>query len=149
MGLLLVLSIFALGGHPQTQVSFCDLVRHPELYRGKEVTVRATHKYGFEWSELYCLDCLDKGKAWLGFTHDLDDTSERALKRVPKYAGIVNLTVHGTFHGPGGYGHLNGYRYEFVADKVSSVVVISKGMKPVEEERRLERVYACGGSNPK
>lgn len=45
-------------GYSETPVTFCDLLRNAEKYNGKEVTVRATWRYGFEWSQFYCLDCL-------------------------------------------------------------------------------------------
>ena len=70
--------------NPQSPLTFCDLVRNPEKYNGEEITVRATYRYGFEWSQLYCLDCAKKGKAWLD-TGFLDDASARSLKRAPKY----------------------------------------------------------------
>ena len=79
--------------HAQTTVKFCDLLRNPEKYRDQQVKVRATFRFGFEWQQLYRLDCLDKGKAWLELPNDLDDESERAFKKMPKGAGIVNLTV--------------------------------------------------------
>ena len=145
---LIICTVAAVVGHSETQVGFCDLVKNPGLYKGKEVTVRATYRVGFEWSELYCLDCLDRGKAWLDFGDDLDRASEKALKHT-KRGGVFNLTVQGTFLGEGRYGHLGDYQYRFIAYKVSNVAVISKGMKPVEEERKLEKLYACGGSNPK
>ena len=89
MAAVLVLSCFLAGsGHPENQIAFCELVRNPELYNGKVVTVRATYKYGFEWSMLYCLDCLDKGKAWLEIRADLDDRSLKATKRAPKGAAL-------------------------------------------------------------
>src|SRR5215470_4199764 len=110
---ILFLLLLALSGRTQSQVTFCDLVRNPELYNGKEVTVRATYKYGFEWQQLYCLECLDKGRAWLELPDDLDDASVKALKRAPKEAGIVNVTVQGIFVSGGHYGHENGYRYKF------------------------------------
>jgi hypothetical protein len=132
----------------QVTLKFCDLLNNPQKYIGKQVTVRATHRYGFEWSQLYCIDCLDRGKAWLDFSEELDKSSERALKRIPK-AGIVNLTVTGVFSGPGEYGHMGGYRYRFVANKVESVAVISKGMKPPEVESAAEKRWACGGTEPK
>ena len=145
---LIICTVATIGGYSETQVSFCDLVKNPQLYSGKEVTVRATHRVGYEWSELYCLDCLDKGRAWLDFTDDLDRESEKALRRT-RDGGIFNLTVEGTFESGSTYGHLNGYRYRFVAHKVRNVAVISKGIKPIEEERKAEKLYACGGSNPK
>jgi hypothetical protein len=130
-------------------VSFCDLVRNPEKFNGKEVTIRATHRYGFEWEELYCLECLDKGKAWLEVSDDIDDASQKALRRAPKGADIVNLTVSGTFVSGSTYGHSNGYRYKFVARKISDVSVILKGMKSPAEEKEAEKHWACGGINPK
>src|SRR5215467_6711320 len=102
-------------------VSFCELVSNPERYKGKEVTVRATYKYGFEWQVLYCLSCLDRGRVWLEIADDLDDASEKTLKRAPEGAGTVNLTVQGVLLSGGRYGHLNGYQYQFVAHRVRNV----------------------------
>src|SRR6266705_1777133 len=108
--IVIVLGFFlSVSARPELQVTFCELVRNPELYDGKEATVRVTYKYGFEWQMLYCLDCLDKGKAWLEFPIDLDDASVNALKRAPKGAGTVNLTVHGVFMSGAHYGHENMY----------------------------------------
>ena len=141
--------ILSVSASPKPQVTFCELVRNPELYNGKVVTVRATYKYGFEWQMLYCLDCLDKGKAWLVLPNDLDDASVKTLKHAPEGAGTVNLTVQGVFMSGGHYGHENGYRYQFVANKVTNVAVVIKGMKTLQEEQTAEKQWACGGTNPK
>lgn len=132
----------------QTSITFCDLLRNPEKYNGKEVTVRATYRYGLEWQQLYCLDCLEKGKALLEVPDNGDESLERSLKRTPK-AGIVNLTVQGLFMSGRTYGHMNGYHYQITAHKISNVVVLLKGMKSLEEEQRVEKRWACGGTNPK
>ena len=129
-------------------VSFCELVSNPKRYNGKEVTVRATYKYGFEWAYLYCLTCLDKGKAWLEIPDDVDESSTKVLKRGPKGAGIANITVRGTFIKCGHCGHENAYPFKFVAHQVSDLVVLLKGMKP-DEEQKVERQWACGGTHPK
>jgi hypothetical protein len=144
---IIVLFVVIGGVHPEPPVTFCDLVRNPEKYNGQEVSVRATYRYGFEWSELYCLDCLDKGKAWLA-TGSLDDASARFLKRAPG-AGIVNLTVQGVFVSGGTFGHRTGYRYRIEAHKISSVAVIQKGTKPPAEEEKAEKHWGCGGTDPK
>jgi hypothetical protein len=146
---IIVFLVLTGGSHPQSPTTFCDLLRNPEKYNGKEVIVRATYRYGFEWSQLYCLDCLDQGKAWLDMTVSFEDTSARSLKRMPKYAGIVNLTVQGVFVTGGTYGHLNGYRYKIEPYKISDVVVLQKGMQSREQEERVEKRWACGGSDPK
>src|SRR5215470_16119243 len=110
-GLLLCLLLVQVAGTEQKRVEridFCEVLAHPELYARKEVTVRATHRYGFEWSTLYCLNCPEKGRVWLDFSEDLDEASRDSLKAAPKGAGIINLTVTGSFSSGGGYGHLNG-----------------------------------------
>ena len=136
-------------GSSETPLTFCDLLRNPDQYNGKEVTVRVTWRYGFEWSQLYCLDCSDKGRAWLDTSYDLDNASIKALRRTPKGAGIVNLTVEGVFMSGGHFGHLNGYPYQLVAHKVSHVAIVLRGMKGPAEEKEAETRWACGGTNPK
>jgi hypothetical protein len=136
-------------GFSEPPTTFCDLLRNPEKYDGKEVTVRATWRYGFEWSQFYCLDCLDKGRAWLEMPSDLDDVSTKILSRKPKGAGIVNLTVQGVFMSGGHFGHLNAYPYQLVARRVSNVAVVLSGMKDAAKEKEAEKRWACGGANPK
>ena len=48
-------------------MSYCELLRHPKEYDGKDVVVRASYRYGFEWQEMFCLDCRRLGKTWLEF----------------------------------------------------------------------------------
>lgn len=143
-----MLVLLVASGMPQTPPTFCDLLRNPQQHNGQEVRIRATYRYGFEWSQLYCLDCRDKGKAWLEFA-DLDGDSERAVLRLPKGAGIANLTVQGVFMSGATFGHGNGYRYQIVAHKVSDVAIIQKGTKPSEVEEKAERRWGCGGTEPK
>ena len=135
-------------GMSQTPLNFCDLLRNPQQHSGQEVRIRATYRYGFEWSELYCLSCRDKGKAWLEFA-GLDDASDQAVRRLPKGSGIVNLTVQGTFVSGARFGHENRYLYKIVARKVSDVAIVQKGIKPQAVEEKTERRWACGGTEPK
>ena len=46
------------------RIDFCEVLKYPRQYGGKEITVRATYFYWFEMSDLYCLSCPDKGKTW-------------------------------------------------------------------------------------
>jgi hypothetical protein len=131
----------------EAHLTFCDLVRNPTKYNGHEVTVRASYNYGFEWQELYCLDCLELGRAWLEIPENLDAASEKALKRMPKAAGIVNLTVRGVFYS-GGHDYFH-YRYKFVATEISDVVVVVKGERVSDKKKAAERRLACGGSDPR
>lgn len=146
---LLVVFLVVASGDAQSPVTFCDLMRNSEKYNGKEVTVRATWRYGFEWSQFYCIDCSLKEMTWLDVSSDLDDASSRALKQIPKGAGIVNITVQGTFRSGGHFGHMNGYRNQFIARKVSQVKIVSRGMRGLAEEHEAEKRWACGGTNPR
>jgi hypothetical protein len=146
---VIALLIFGGAAHAQTATTLCDLLRNPDKYVGQLVRVRATLRYGFEWEQFYCLDCLDRGKAWLTMPSDMDNKSDKVFKKMPKGAGIVNVTVVGIFHFGGSYGHLNGYRYELIAQQIRDVAVIQKGMRPIAEEAKAERQWACGGVHPR
>lgn len=147
-GIVIVAAMLIPSKPLQPDISFCELLKNPEQYNGKEVTVRATWRYGYEWSDFYCLDCLDQGKTWLQVPSNLDDASTKALRRIPK-AGIVNITVRGIFMSNGHFGHLNGYPYQLVTQRVSNAAVILSGMKDAAQEKQAEKKWACGGENPK
>jgi hypothetical protein len=87
----------------------------------------------------YCLSYLDKGKTWLDFSDNIDEASETALKSAPDGAGIVNLTVTGTFMYGSAYGHTGSYRYKVVARKVWDVVTRVKGMKGRDKQEPLKQ----------
>jgi len=108
--------------------AFCELVKNPELYSGKDVTIRAKYLLGFEWSVLYSEECPGH-MIWVE-SHGLDNTSEQTLKRAydaagPTYSLPAYLTVQGTFVSGGHYGHLGGYSYQIVAHKVFSLLKIA------------------------
>jgi hypothetical protein len=145
----MMLSLLVTGAYPQRQAKFCDLLRNPEKYNGTQVRIRATYRYGFEWSQLHCLDCVDKGNAWLQIPVGLDNASKQSLKKLPKGAGIVNLTVVGVFSGGGAYGHLNGYRFQIVASRISDVAVLQKGAQSPAVEENVAKRFGCGGAHPK
>ena len=141
--------LFTTVAFSQNTVGLCELLRNPKAYNGKEVVVRATYQYGFEWSYLYCLDCLEKGKTWLQIDDDLDNASAKSLRRLPKGSGIVTLTVQGVFVTGSTYGHLNSYRYQLVAKKIGKMIVLQKGMKGISRETATVGKSGCGGQNPR
>jgi hypothetical protein len=149
-----MLPVFALliltaSSQAQTATTFCDLLRNPEKYNGRVVKVRATYKFFFEMSLLYCLDCLDKGEAWLEQGWPLDKASEKALRKLLGHgAGTANITVEGVFEYGRHYGHL-GAPYQITARRISNVAVITRGAKDPVVEREREKKWACGGTSPK
>ena len=112
----------------QSLMAFCDLVTNPEKYNGKQITTRATFRYGFEWQEVFCLACESEAKVWLEFSEDLTEKSKAALKKTPKDHGIINAVVTGTFRTSGPYGD-GGYRFELEVKDVKNVEVVSKDMR--------------------
>jgi len=50
-------------------VAFCQLLRNPDSYDGKEVRFRATYRYGFEASEFFDPGCFgdEKFTNWVEF----------------------------------------------------------------------------------
>src|SRR6266851_723480 len=64
-------------------VPFCEMVRNPKLYDHQKVRVAAIYRYGYEWSQLYCLDCIDTGATWVELDESFADmTDSRLAKRI-------------------------------------------------------------------
>lgn len=125
-------------------VTYCDLLNDAGKNDGKLVRVRATYRYGFEWQEMFCLGCRDRGKTWLEFDTDSDRELRGALKRLPKDQGTVNAIFEGTLtstDGPFGDG---GYRFKFVAKSISDVSVISKSGANPEQLPIAAQKNICG-----
>jgi hypothetical protein len=135
-------------GERVERIDFCEVLKDPRQYSGREITVRATYEYWFEVSNLYCLSCLDRGKTWLSISSDLDRDSENEWRKAPE-SGLVNLTVTGELLTGGTFGHLNGYQHEFAATKVRNLVVLAKGLQSLERRKQTEAKWACGGRSPK
>src|SRR6266853_6576976 len=65
-------------------VSYCELIRNPNLYAEKLVRVKATWEYGFEMSDLYDPECLGKDHAaWIEMA-DEDQLCAVAKKNLKK-----------------------------------------------------------------
>ena len=109
-------------------VSYCDLIRNVEKYNGKRVRVSAVYRYGFEWSEMYCPECLNEARTWV----DLDEsfvssTKPSVRKRIGRH-GVKGRTVMvvmaGRFEAGGGYGHMGAYRFRLLASRLERADVI-------------------------
>src|SRR4051812_7831273 len=62
-------------------VAYCELLRDPAAYNGKIVRVRATYRYGFEWSQFYCTDCSEGRTTWVDFDESYDLRTMPRVKR--------------------------------------------------------------------
>ena len=66
------------GAKAQTPTPLCEILRNPQQFAGKEVTVRAIYEYGFEWSHLFCLGC----KTWARFGSNSQTTSTSGQRKL-------------------------------------------------------------------
>lgn len=106
-------------------VNFCDLLKEPKKYDGKKVTVRATYRYGFEWQEIYCLECRNLGKVWLEIG-DITSKSGKIFNNFSKNDGTINGIFTGVFQSseaPFGDG---GYKFRFWLEEISKPELLTK-----------------------
>jgi hypothetical protein len=108
-----------------TTIQFCDLVNDPVTFEGKRVRVFAVLNYGFERSELLCMECRTVGK--LVEAKLADDSVKKQFKRAPKDHGIISASFVGIFRRrASGYG---GYAHEIEIESVKDIRVLVKNMK--------------------
>jgi hypothetical protein len=118
-------------------IGFCELISKPDLYDGKQVTLRANYISTFEVSAFSDSNCADKDRRmWVEFDRaSISDASEAAaLKKLADqiyccmWAGLSEIretamVVTGVFHKPNvrGYGHDNEYCYMISVKSVQEI----------------------------
>jgi hypothetical protein len=106
-------------------IDFCDLLKNPETYNGKEVTVRATYRYGYEWQEIYCLGCRNLGKTWLEMG-DITKKSKKILKKFPRDDGTITALFTGIFQSSKGSFGDGSYSFRLILKKISKAELLTK-----------------------
>jgi hypothetical protein len=103
-------------------VTVCELLSDTGRFNDATVAVKGTYRYGVEWQDLYCLECLDQGLIWVEFGHKV-----HWPHTAPKHQGTINVAFIGVFHAAGGrYGHQNGYSAALQVTRVQSADVIAR-----------------------
>ncbi len=109
-------------------VTYCDLIRNPERYKGKLVRVSAIYRYGYEWSELYCLECMNEGRTWVEFDESYVSSTKASIRKKIGGNGFKGRTVRvlmvGRFASGGAYGHMGAYRFRFLVSRLEKADVI-------------------------
>ena len=126
-------------------LDLCDLIDRPQAFDGKRVTLRASYRYGFEWQEIYCLQCRPLAKVWLAIPTELPKTVQRSLNRLPKNQGTINATFTGIFHGTRSAFGDGGYQYQLDLEGLEKVEVISKSGAVPDALQTGERAKLCKG----
>jgi hypothetical protein len=141
-------------GLPQTDeiqyVDYCELIHNPQKYDQKTVRVRAIYRYGYEWSELYCPNCVDQyRRTWVN-PKSLDESCTKAkvakqLKDSNFKGRTLRVLMVGKFNGSGGsYGHLNGYQFQFDARCIEEAITLLKDSPlPIEMPKKLLDKISC------
>ena len=104
-------------------IPFCELLRNPKDYDQKTVRVMAIYRYGFEVSDLFCLDCEDEKLIRLESGENFTSRTERKILKKIKWTErgkTVKVVAIGKFYGTGAYQ----YRKKFVVDYFESAEVI-------------------------
>lgn len=111
-----------------TAVAYCDLIHNPEHYKEKLVRVSAVYRYGYEWSELYCLECTTEGKTWIDFDESFSSSTKDSIRKKLGDNGFngrtVLVTMVGKFDAGGGYGHMGAYRFRLLVNRVEKADVL-------------------------
>jgi hypothetical protein len=135
-------------------VQYCELVQHWNEYDGKNVAIRASYRYGFEWREIFGMKCLEQ-ITWAEFEPESDSAEksiDRAMRKIPRQQGTINATFYGTFKGTKGhrYGHLGGYAFGFDVKFIEDVEVVSKDdLIPPKLSVKEQNKLCQGNEQPK
>jgi hypothetical protein len=116
-------------------VRLCDVLKNPSQYKSKELLITAGFRVGFEWQVFVCYECTSTCKecndqreqlydVWVKFEQGVKGASK--LPKVKAFDQLEKVTFQGTFEGPGSYGHLGGYRYQFNVNEVKAAVRVWK-----------------------
>ena len=108
-------------GNAVQTVAFCDLLKNPKDYDQKTVRVTAIYRYGFEWSDIFCLECEDEKLMRLEFGDSFSSLTKRKIKKKVKWSErgkTVKVVAVGKFDAT------NQYRKKFIVDYFESAEVL-------------------------
>jgi len=128
LGMTLVMGSDLRTAEAPQAVSLSQLVESPKQFDGKRVSVNATYRVAFETAEIYCLSSLHAGHVWVTFEDSPGgNAAVSKLRRSLKNGeGSANAQFTGFFRGPGNYGHLGTYRFQFTVTSVTKVEQIDR-----------------------
>jgi hypothetical protein len=133
-----------------------DVLRESAQYRNKELIITAGFRVGYEWQVLVCYDCPSNGcngdcaklyDVWVDFEKGIKLSSK--LPKVAASDQLEKVTFQGTFQGPGTYGHLGGYRYQFNVNEVKAAVRVWKLNRKGNDASSKVKASVCRHDEPK
>lgn len=120
-------SVSAQKPEPAQDVSYCELVKTPQHFKGKRIRVRAIYRYGFEVSSLDSPRCCPErgAKTWVEIEPELDRGSHRLYRKFPDGMGLALATFEGKFESGGPFGD-GGYQLMLTVDKIENLEGVAK-----------------------
>jgi hypothetical protein len=111
--------------------SYCALLKSPKRYAGKLVRLHASWRFGFETSLLYDKGCSQPFHTWLGFADEkaLCPKTKEMQSLLSRSDKEAEITAVGRLYGPGRYGHLGDYQFQFVVVCLEKVKVTASEMQ--------------------
>lgn len=137
-------------GDVHITVDYCDLIHNAERYNGNLVRVSAVYRYGFEWSELYCLECVNEPRTWVDLDESFVSSTKSGLRKKIGYNGFkgrtVKVTMIGRFDVGGGYGHMGAYRFRLLVNRLEKAdVILNESPSPNALPRKaLDKIHCSG-----
>src|SRR5256885_250830 len=85
--------------NPGQNLSFCELVKNPAAFSGKQIRLRAIYRYAFESQRLEPPTCCPAPGAniWVEISTNLEGKALRLFRNFPKGHGLVLATFVGRF----------------------------------------------------
>ena len=127
-------------------ISFCDLFRNPKSYDQKTVRVIAIYRYGYEWSDIFCLECGDEKLMRLELGDSFSELTKRKIRKKVKWSKrgkTVKVVAVGKFDAT------NQYRKKFIADYFESAEVILNDSSTTFPDRIKAKVNCLAEKNEK
>ena len=125
-------------------VEFCELTSNPEKYINKIIRTEASYIVWWESSFLYGENCVDEahkihnaadcdendGKCLRAFTLQWKKLGPQMRSKTTEIqtTSRVKAVFVGRLVGPGEYGHLSSFRYEFRIQQIEKVTAISNSV---------------------
>jgi hypothetical protein len=130
-------------------VGFCDLIHNPKLYDRKEVRVTAIYRLGYEWQDLYCLNCFSaENMASVEFDADFDSCTKKSVRRnLNSFEGTFAVTLIGTLFDSGdSHGYKGAYRFKFLvkcAERVDKLLKDGRSPAVLPQKARDKVARVC------
>jgi len=104
-------------------LTYSELIAQQSEYANTRIRVTGSWHILFEISSLHAPGGnIRKDAAWVFLeSDDLCEGSKSKLKSIGDYAGEMSVVFTGKLQAGGGFGHQNGYKYQFVVDCVESI----------------------------